>query len=107
MIEFKPFKIGENAVLFLRCLHLFLTFGHAEKRLDKKAKVSFKIMTLQTRQKIVTIHILFYISRSIGKKKRKFSQLIEYNMKNIFLEKLYDCGGEVSPRLRLSISLYE
>ena len=67
-------------------------FGHAEKRLDKKAKVSFKIMTLQTRQKIVTIHILFYISRSIGKKKRKFSQLIEYNMKNIFLEKLYDCG---------------
>ena len=28
----------------------------------------------------------------------KFSQLIEYNMKNIFLEKSYTkCGGETSP----------
>ena len=75
--------------------------------LIRKLRSVSKFMTLKTRQKIVTIHILFYISRSIGKKKRKFSQLIEYNMKNIFLEKLYDCGGEVSPRLRLSISLYE
>ena len=70
-------------------------------------------MTLKTRQKIVTIHILFYISRSIGKQKRKFSQLIKYNMKNIFLEKLYNYVGEVSPtrlfykKSRLSISLYK
>ena len=29
----------------------------------------------------------------------KFGQLIEYNMRNIFLEKLYTkCGGETSPR---------
>ena len=41
----------------------------------------------------------------------KFGQLIEYNMKNIFLEKSYtECGGETSPRpfsgkLKLSISL--
>ena len=41
----------------------------------------------------------------------KFGQLIEYNMKNIFLEKSYTkCGGETSPRpfsekLKLSISL--
>ena len=40
----------------------------------------------------------------------KFGQLIEYNMRNIFLEKLYTkCGGETSPRpfsesLKLSIS---
>ena len=41
----------------------------------------------------------------------KFGQLIEYNMKNIFLEKSYTkCGGETSPRhfsgkLKLSTSL--
>ena len=30
----------------------------------------------------------------------KFAQLIEYNMRNIFLEKSYHkCGGETSPRL--------
>ena len=29
----------------------------------------------------------------------KFGQLIEYSMKNIFLEKSYsECGGETSPR---------
>ena len=41
----------------------------------------------------------------------KFGHLIEYNMRNIFLEKLYTkCGGETTPRpfsgkLKLSISL--
>ena len=41
----------------------------------------------------------------------KFGQLIEYNMTNIFLEKLYTkCGGETSlitfsEKLKLSISL--
>ena len=41
----------------------------------------------------------------------KFGQLIEYNMKNIFIEKLYTkLGGEASPRpfsekSKLSLSL--
>ena len=41
----------------------------------------------------------------------KFGQLIEYNMKNIFLQNSFTkCGGETSPRpfsekLKLSISL--
>ena len=41
----------------------------------------------------------------------KFGHLIEYNMRNIFLEKSYkECGGETGPRpfsekLKLSISL--
>ena len=50
------------------------------------------------------------ISRGKGNQTRKFSQLIEYNMKNI-LEKSYTkCGGKTSLRpfsgkLKLSISL--
>ena len=41
----------------------------------------------------------------------KFGQLIDYVMRNIFLEKSYKkCGGEISPRpffekLKLSLSL--
>ena len=51
------------------------------------------------------------ISRSKGNQTMKFGQLIEYNMRNIFLEKSYtEWSGETSPRpfsekLKLSISL--
>ena len=51
------------------------------------------------------------ISRSKGNQTMKFGQLIEYNMRNIFLEKSYSkCDGETSLRpfsekLKLSISL--
>ena len=51
------------------------------------------------------------ISRSIGNQTMKCGQLIEYNMRNIFLKKSYTkCSGETSPRpfsgkLKLSISL--
>ena len=39
------------------------------------------------------------ILRSKGNQAMKFGQLIEYNMRNIFLEKSYTkCGGETSPR---------
>ena len=48
---------------------------------------------------IITIHILLIISRSEGNKTMKFGQLIEHNMRNIFLEKSYtEFGGESSPR---------
>ena len=59
----------------------------------------------------MVIHILPNISRSKGNQTMKFSQLIEYNLRNIFPEKSYTkCGGETSPRvfsekLKLSISL--
>ena len=46
----------------------------------------------------VAIHILPNIS-SKGNQTMKFGQLIEYNMRNIFLEKSYTkCGGETIPR---------
>ena len=39
------------------------------------------------------------ISISKGNETIKFGQLIEYNMRNIFLEKLYTkCEGKTSPR---------
>ena len=51
------------------------------------------------------------MSRSKGNYAIKFGQLIEDNMKNIFLEKSYaKCGGETTPspfskKSKLSISL--
>ena len=50
-------------------------------------------------------------SRGEGNQTVKFGQLIKYNMKNIFMEKLYSkCDGETFPRSlskksKLSISL--
>ena len=68
-------------------------------------------MTSQTGQQITMIHILSNISRSKGNQTMNFGQLIEYNMKNIFLEKsCIKCDEEASPRpfykkSKLSISL--
>ena len=58
----------------------------------------------------IAIHILPNISRSKDNQTMKFGQLIECNMRNIFLQKSYTkCSGETSPRpfsekLNLSIS---
>ena len=56
-------------------------------------------------------HILTNISTSKGNQAMKLGQLIEYDMRNIFLNKSYTkCGGETIPRpftkkSKLSISL--
>ena len=70
-----------------------------------------KFMTPQTGKQIITIHILPNISKSKGKQTMKFGQSIEYNIKNIFLEKSFTkCGREARYRLfykksKLSISV--
>ena len=68
-------------------------------------------MTSQPGKQTIAIHILPDISRSKVKQIMKFGQLIEYNMKYIFLVESYiKCGGETSPRpftkkSKLNISL--
>ena len=74
-------------------------------------------MTSQTGSKTITIHILPDISRSECSKIMKFDQLIEYNIRIIFLEKFCTkyggeakFGGECNLRpffkkLKLGISL--
>ena len=46
-------------------------------------------MTSQPGKQTIAIHILPKISRIKGNQIVKFGQLIEYNMRNIFLEKSY------------------
>ena len=68
-------------------------------------------MTLKPKKQTVTMHILPYILRSKDNQIVKFGQLIEYNMRTIFLGKSCPkCGGETSPKSfsqksKLSISL--
>ena len=68
-------------------------------------------MTSQPGLQAIAIHILPSISRSKGNQAMKFGQLIEYNMRNIFVEKSFTkCAGETIPRplskkSKLSISL--
>ena len=76
-----------------------------------KIRLISNFMTSQPGQQTIVIHILPNISRSKGNQTMKFGQLIEYNMRNIFLEKSFTkFGGETSPRhfsekLKFSISL--
>ena len=68
-------------------------------------------MTLQPGKQTIAIHILPYISRRKDNQTVEFGQLIEYNMRKIFLEKVYPkCGEQTTPKLfskksKLSISL--
>ena len=56
-------------------------------------------MTSQPGQQTIAIHILPNISRIKGNQAMKLGQLIEYNLRNVFLEQLYTkCGGETIPR---------
>ena len=77
----------------------------------KKISLISNFMMPQPGQQTIVIHILPNISKSKGNQTMKLCQLIECNMRNIFLEKSYKkCGEETSPRpfsekLKLSISL--
>ena len=68
-------------------------------------------MTSQNGKQTIAIHMLLNIARSKGNQSIKFGQLIQYNLRNIFHEKLYTkCSGETIPRpfskkSKLSISL--
>ena len=46
-------------------------------------------MTSQPGYQRIVIHILSNISRSEDNQRMKFGQLIEYNMRNVFLQKSY------------------
>ena len=55
-------------------------------------------MTSQLGYQAIVLHILHNILRGKGNQTIKFGQLIEYNKRNIFLEKSYTkCGGDTFP----------
>ena len=61
-------------------------FYHIEKRLDWKDNGNFNTDDIIHGKQTIAIHISPNISRSKGNQVTKFNQLIEYNMRNIFLK---------------------
>ena len=61
--------------------------------LIKKIRLISKFLTSQPGKQKIAIHILPNISRSKGNQKIKFGQLIEYNIRNIFIEISYTKRG--------------
>ena len=114
-----PLKVTKNVFYFtlkalfvLNILSFCLDFLVAYRNgLIKKIRLISNFKTSQTGQQTIVTHILSNISRSQDNRTMNLGQLIECNMRYIFLEKSYTkCGGESSPRpfsekLKLSISL--
>ena len=79
--------------------------------LISKLRLVLKFMASQPGEQTIAILVLPNISRSKGKQTMKFGPLIEYNKRNIFLEKSHTkCDRKTVPRLfsknsKLSISL--
>lgn len=70
-----------NIIIFLSLL-----FGHIRKRLDKKARLILKLITLQTGQQIISIHVLPKVSRTKENQTMKFGQLPKHYLGNIFFK---------------------
>ena len=74
-----------------RYLSLCHNFWSCRKNgLIRKISLTSKFMTSRPGLQTIAIHILPNISQSKGNQTMKFGQLIEYNKRNIFLQKL--CG---------------
>ena len=106
--NWKPFKNDENFVLLhvkssFRSWDIYifvLTYWLCKKSgLIRRLRLIPKFITSQTGQQIITIHILSIISRRKDNQTVKFSQLTEYNVRNIFLQKSFrKWGRETSSR---------
>ena len=90
------------------CLDLLVMY---QSDLIKKIRLILNFLTSRPGSQAIVMHIFPNISRSEDNETIKFGQLMECNMRNIFLEKsCTKCGGETSPRLfseklKLSISV--
>ena len=66
--------------------------------LIRKIRLISKFVTSQPGELAIALDILPNISRSKGSQTIKFGRLIQYNMRNTFVEKSYSkCGGETMP----------
>ena len=103
-------EIFKSALVYRKVFVLTFLFMH-KNGLIKKIRLILKFLMSQPGQQTIAIHILPNISSSKDNQTMKFGQLMEYNRRNIFLEKSYTkCAGETISRplhknSKLSISL--
>ena len=89
MMKNDAFYFTLKAVFVLKIFKFFfMTFWSCRKNGSiRKIKLTSKSMKSQPAEQTIAIHTLPNISRSKGNQAMKFGQLIEYNMRNIFVEK--------------------
>ena len=84
-----PFYLILKVRFVLKIFVFVTTFWSCRKNgLIRKIMLTSKFMTSQPGLQTIAIHILPNISQSKGNQTMKFGQLIEYNKRNIFLQKL-------------------
>ena len=106
--DWKPFKTDEKCFLFYLKgffrsydISVFVTTFRScrENALIRKMRLISKFMTSQPGLQRIAIHILPNISQDKGNQTMKFGQLVEYNKRNNFLQKLSGkWGRETSSR---------
>ena len=78
-----------KAVFVLNTFNFYQNFCSCRKTsLIRKITLISKFMTPQPGQQTITIHILPNISRSKSNPTMKFGNLIEYNKRNVYVQKL-------------------
>ena len=115
--QWKLFKNDQKCLFGLkssfRSQYLFLmtSWSYRKSNYIRKIRLISKSMRSQRGQKTIATHLFPNMSRSKGNHVMKFGQLIGYNTRKIFVEKLYTkCGGETIPwswckKWKFSISL--
>ena len=85
-----PFISPEKIFLFSNTYVLVTTFWSDRKNgLIRKIRLTLNFMASQPGLQAIAKRILPNISQSKGNKTMKFGHLMEYNKRNIFLQKLY------------------
>ena len=90
-----PLKLMKNAFYFILKAYFVLKiykflsrlFGHVGKTARLRITITSKFMTSRPGLQTIAILVLPNISQSKGNQTMKFRQLIEYNKRNIFLQK--------------------
>ena len=95
LVDWKPFKNDENAFYFILKALFVTTFWSCRKNnLIRKIRLTSKFMTSQPGLQTISIGISANISQSKGNQTMQFVQLIEYNKRNMFLQKLCRKWGQ-------------
>ena len=98
ILDCKPFKNDDKCFLFYlksafhsQDILVFVTIFRSCRKngLIRKISLTSKFMSSQPGLQTIAIHILPNISQSKENQTLKFGQFIEYNKRNIFLQKLY------------------
>ena len=110
LLDWKPFKNDGKCFLFhlkssfrSQDIKVFVTTFWSCRKNDLirkiKTRLTSKFMTSQPGLQTITIHIIPNVSQSKYNQTMKFGHLIDYNKRNIFLQKLYEKSGrETSSR---------